>query len=291
MNAATAPTAPSLDIATLTVVSYPDCGESVIYQGIPIDHTTIQAKRRDRKFQVEAWARGDRPDWDVLCPFIIGPKDPMPSRREAARRRRTKLRRWCVAHKVDRLLTFTYAPEHLPASLDDGWKDIERLRRGMSDAGLGAMAVVPENGDKSGRFHFHGTYSGFIDLELLGRLWGKGFVHVRRMRSVRGETARGRSRRVAAYVAGYLAPEGATPDRTESDGGAPGARAGGFGRRAYSVPKGSVPVRTVARCKGIAAAWRHAESSVGQGGRVFRAWCSDDCEDWRGPPTLLLLAH
>lgn len=285
---------PSLDIATLTVVAYPAAGESVLYLGGQEAALARARNRQHKSLTLKRWTSGDPGfvhSFDTVAPWAIGPTDPRRALRSSQARSRTAVRRWCVSQRVDRLLTFTFDDVHLPATLDAGWAIVEGFRRRCAEAGLGPMLLVPEWGDQSGRFHFHGTYSGFIDVDRLRALWGQGFVHYRKMNTVNGESARGRSRRVASYVAGYVVKASA------GHGAGGGGRASGpvsapcpqtppRGRRRYSIPKGSLPVVVRRECSTVRAAWAEARALCGAA--LVKVWASEQVESWAGPPTILL---
>lgn len=202
------------------------------------------------------------------------------------------LRRWCTKHRVDRLLTLTFKPETLP-DLDGGWALIEQFRRDWHEAGYPPLAIVPEWGTKSGRFHFHGAFRGRLDIAAVQRLWAHGFVHIsyHPVGKLRGESARARERRLANYISAYVtkgdkgqvagAPEGT------SAAGPPPCSVGKH-RKRYSIPVGTRPRRTVVKCADIRSAWLEAERLCSSGRRMLKIWSSDQNPEWLGPEMIML---
>lgn len=200
--------------------------------------------------------------------------DPTRARQESARRARAAVRRYCAAHGLDRLGTLTFAVE--PGSLAEAWKLVEAFRRDLEQA-LGQripLLVVPEYGERSGRLHFHFAFGRYLDLCAVRRAWPHGFVDLRRIRRRSGpgrrpEGRRAGARRIASYVAGYVAKgEGV-----------------GFGRKRYSTTRGCQPVpRTVRRgdlTEAIAQVLAEVEGP-------WEMWSSAGMEGWCGPPVLVI---
>lgn len=249
-----------LDRATLTVSVHPDAGEACVIVG----HVDPRYPLRRR-------------------PGIRGEAgDPARSAQSAAARRRTKVRRWCRAHRATRLATLTFAVE---PTLDDGWKAVEALRKRLRAAGFDQLLVVPEYGEKNGRLHFHAALGRYVPKRLLEECWGKGFVEVRMLKpSTKRHTTSQREQ--AGIVAGYLSSY-LTDEPGEAAGGAEAPRAVGFNRRRYSISKGTVPevVRFVSF--GLYEAWSETQRLCGH--TMHEVWRSPtDDDSWRGPPLLLL---
>lgn len=265
MAADVAPYAPAarLDRATLTVSVYPTCGEAVIVKGQPAwsEHGTGQ--------------RGEA-------------VDPEESMRSSLARTRRKVRRWCTHHRATRLGTLTFAEE---PDLDTAWLKIEAFRRRLDEAGIPQPLIVPERGEKNGRLHFHLALPQYVPKELLSQLWGHGFVDVRRIKPKKqpGQSrigGREQARIVAGYVAGYVAKQ----LRIDAAGDPEGrAMAGGvgFNRRRYSVPKNSSPEPVRFSCWSVFDAWAEIGNQCGHA--LTPVWESSSVEDWRGPPTALLM--
>ena len=248
-----------LDRATLTVSCFPTCGEAVIVRGVAPPRTSTSGRRGSAV-------------------------DPDASLASSLARTRRQVRRWCTHHRASRLATLTFATE--PADLDAGWSLVEDFRRRLSAAGIAQPLIVPEWGSKNGRLHFHCAMPTFVPKDRLAKLWGHGFVDVRRLRP-RGRPGRvpqgGRemARIAAHYVAGYVAKGHA------GAGAQPGTAGPGMNRRRYSIPKGGVPEPVQFSCWSLYDAWLEISALCGH--NVDQVWTSADSENWRGPPTMLLM--
>jgi len=210
--------------------------------------------------------------------------DPARSAQSAAARRRTKVRRWCKAHRATRLATLTFAVE---PTLDGGWQAVEALRKRLRAHGFDQLLVVPEYGETNGRLHFHAALGRYVPKRLLEECWGEGFVEIRMLkaRTKRHTTSvREQAGIVAGYISTYLTSE---PGGAEGDAGPAAPPAVGFNRRRYSISKGTVPevVRFVSF--GLFEAWSATQLLCGH--TVNEVWRSPTDDDaWRGPPLLLL---
>lgn len=245
-----------LDIATLTVTpptsqqpqrfwaatGYPEAGEgSVYFYAAPLE---------DERNTGERGAGSER------------------AKTEAERRARTTLRRYCVANKLDRLVTLTYRPDTLPDDWSDCWKDIERFRRRLFKV-LGesvALACVIERGSQSDRLHVHCAVGQYIQKSDLEQAWGLGFVDIRKVK-VSGVGKRERGRRAAAYLSKYLGKGSADRD---------------FNGKRYSVTRHfqarKVRTRVLGPTDGLEALLELL------GGFVVSSWSSIGVEGWEGPP-------
>lgn len=243
--------APRLDKATLTdsrwlVTRWEGCGEASILGVSP----------------------GSGADREYVPPGEAS--DPDRARAVSARRSASAVRRYCTLHRLDRLWTLTFATE--PDSWEEAWPMVERFRRRLEDS-LGQrlpMVIVPEEGERNGRRHFHVALGQYVPKAVVAAAWGCGFVDGRRMAKRRKEGGRSLARRVASYVAGYISKEKAT----------------GFGKRCYSVTKGMQPVRSSHRFVHLADAFGLVLGGMSQSVNV---WSSADCPDWDGPVVYLIL--
>jgi hypothetical protein len=240
------------ELAPFITTAYPDCGEGTAIWRAP-GGSTYRGKRGEAA-------------------------DPERAEREAARRARATLRRWCVANQCDRLGTLTFAPEYLPADRAGVWRVVARFRRRMAEVDPDlVMAVtiegdpgVEQGGEDGKRLHVHIAFNRYVRQDVVERAWGVGFVDLRKIRTA-GEGKRARARRAAGYLAKYVGKEF-------------GAGAGGRGLngRRHSVTKGHA-VRWVQRRLSElpeVLQWVHDRC----GGPVSGAWSSASAEGWRGPP-------
>lgn len=196
---------------------------------------------------------------------------------EAARRARSKVRRYAVRNGCDRLVTLTYSDEYLPDTWQAVWDDIERFRRRLTKA-LGvapAMVATIERGELNGRLHVHIALDRFVPESVLAEAWGRGFVSVRKIK-VSGRGKRERCRRAAAYISKYV-----TKAYENGDGDGDGEGRAFNGRR-YSVTKGYAPTQ---RSWAVSTRFEGLEVLRALcGGEVVWSWSSASAPEWRGPP-------
>ena len=213
---------------------------------------------------------------------------------ESERRARNNLRRFCVAARINRLGTFTYrcrrcndpAGCHCPQGpdrphvdeLETVRADIARLRRALNAhwdaAGLSRVPFCTViEAHKDGSLHVHAGFPQYLDQELIGRIWGHGFVKLTAGRLKDGEklSARERSRRTAGYLAKYLGKD---------------LGLHGPGRKRYSVTPRIIGKPRRARFLTLDAAQRWLRQQTGQ--LPERVWDSADQPGWDAPPVLLL---
>lgn len=174
-----------------------------------------------------------------------------------------------MANGLNRLLTLTFAPEHLPDDRAGVWECIEDFRRKLHDH-LGEripLVVTIERGKQNGRLHAHVAYGRYLDQEAVAGLWGRGFVDLRQIR-VAGEGKRAGCRRAAAYVAKYVTKD------DDADRGLNGRR--------YSVTKGFVPVRSSRAVESFRVGVEVAKTLCG--GDLEWGWSSAEDPEWVGTP-------
>jgi hypothetical protein len=228
------------------------------------------------------------------------------NRRRASRRAKGQLRRYVVANGCTRMLTLTFAPE-LTESSPGGWAGggspvsaeavhaaggdgkCVRCGRPFGDAGLAlAMrevarflrvlradlgleklpyALVPEF-HADDHVHVHVLLATWVNKDRVGKLWGRGFVDVRRFR---GDQVGGReaARKAAAYAGKYVAKA---------------LERGGDGRHRYEVAEGFQPA--VVKRGGYRSLFEAIDFVCDHGQRVVYAVHSDAVEDYEGPPFL-----
>lgn len=263
--------APSLDEGTKLgigawITLYPEAGEGSIVggQGITVHPSAGEEVERQRVRLSDGVRHESRTQ-----------HSPPPSREEsdrAGRRARGQVRRYAVANGVNRLLTLTYRPPQ-PVDPEPVLRDVaaflKLLRADRPD--LAYVRVLERH--KSGAIHVHVGVSGAgskLDRERLARLWGRGFIDVRKIRSNR-PGRREAARSAARYLAKYVGK-----DAVRVDGG-----------HRYEVRQGCQPraVRTAARS--LDDGWRVL---VGLAGGEVPAydWSSSGDPDWNGPPVRFL---
>lgn len=272
-----------LDRATLTVSVYPTCGEASV---------SVAAQGLDRDGRLRELLRESELEVAARTSVRGAAVDPVRSLESSVGRSRRKVRRWCTHHQATRLATLTFAVE--PGSLDEGWAAVEGFRRRLDAANIKQPCIVPENGSRGGRLHFHAAMPEFVDREHLASLWGHGFVDIRKLKPKklsRGSRMGGRdqARLVAGYVAAYIAkgqkqPAGAGGELVHAG---PAVSATAMNRRRYSIPKASSPEPVRFSCWSLHDAYAEIEDQCGYPLRVV--WESPETDDWPGPPCQLLM--
>ena len=202
--------------------------------------------------------------------------DPVRSAEEAARRARTKTRRYCAANGLNRLGTLTYAGEgcHDPLVLR---RDVGTFFRCLR-SGLGGDPFpylwVPEWHKSGHGLHVHFAVGRFVRRGLLEEAWGRGFVHIKLLGDLPvGSGVVAESRVAAGYLSKYVGK------------GFDSGRLAGLHR--YEVAQGFQPE--------VVHVWGGSEwEAIGRASELVGGeapetiWRSSDSESWSGPPALWL---
>ena len=199
--------------------------------------------------------------------------DPERARVEAARRARTKLRRYCAANGLNRLGTLTYAGE--------GCRDprafrqhlgvfFRRLRRRLAVEAL-PYAWVPEWHKSGHGLHAHFAVGRFVPRSDIEAAWGRGFVHIKLLSDLPVGSGRlGEARLAAWYLSKYV---GKAFDERR-----------GEGLHRYEVAQGFQPEVVPVAGRTVDEALDRACEVMG--GPPSRVWHSDENEQWQGPPAV-----
>lgn len=135
------------------------------------------------------------------------------SMEEAGRRARGRLRRYCVANRLDRLVTLTYRGEgcHDPGALRaDVAAFVKRLRR-VRNLQSFPYAWVPELHESGHGFHVHLAVSQYLPKDEVEAAWGHGWVDLRRLASgMEYASEASRAKLAASYLAKYASKQWAT---------------------------------------------------------------------------------
>ena len=200
-------------------------------------------------------------------------EDPERARAEAARRARTRVRRYCAANGLSRFGTLTYGPPFC-TDPDQLRADMARFFRRLRTAqGQGPLPYlwVPEFHADGERFHAHYAMDRFVPRQRIAEAWGHGHVFIKLLSDMRvGAATWEESRRAAAYVSKYVSKTFTGPQV--------------FGRQRYGVAEGFQP--TVQRLTGKSRAdvLQRAAEIIGR--PPSKRWYSEDEEDWKGPPAV-----
>lgn len=202
--------------------------------------------------------------------------DPERARQEAARRARTKVRRYCAAHRLNRLGTLTYrgAGCHDPHQLRRDVGAFFRILRCELHGKAFPYVWVPEWHKTGHGLHVHFAVGQFIARGKIQASWPHGFVHIKRLSDLPvGSTSLGEARRAAGYLSKYVT-KAFEPGR--------GARLSGLHR--YEVGQGYQP--PVVRLQGRSSDHVLAKANLVMGGDPSISWSSDEREDWKAPPAV-----
>lgn len=201
--------------------------------------------------------------------------DPERSKREAARRARSKVRRYCAGNRLNRLGTLTYAEACW--SFDQAYRDVGEFFLALR-ALLGVNAIpylwVPEWHPGGHGLHIHFVVGRFVKRNLIEQAWGRGIVHIVLIGDLPvGSGSLGEARQAARYLAPYVSKSVDDTERREP------------GRHRYEVAQGFQPESVHVR------AWT-PEHALGQASQYFGGtkpaveWTSEEVEDWDAPPSL-----
>lgn len=196
-------------------------------------------------------------------------EDPERSRAEAARRAGTRLRRYGVANRLDRLGTLTYRGEGV---FEHGQLrgDLARFFRNLREL-VGQSfpyAWVPEWHPGGHGLHAHFSLGRFVKVSLIEEAWGCGIVHIKRLGNLpASQGAVGDARAAARYLAKYVRK--GMDERRD------------FGGHRFDVAQGYQP--RAERIVGRSDAEVVEEAAARMGGWPSYLWCSREAEEWFGP--------
>jgi hypothetical protein len=194
--------------------------------------------------------------------------DPERAAAVAARRAGSRLRRYVVANRLNRLGTLTY----VEACFDERQvrKDVgDFFRKVKSEIDRPfAYLWVPEWHDKGHGLHLHFVVGRYVKRSIIDEAWGRGFVHIKLLGQVPiGQGSLGESRRAAGYIGKYLR-KGFAGERE-------------FNLRRFDVARGFTPRSEV--ILGCSAEEVAIEASNRMGAAPTYVWRSLDQEGWIGP--------
>lgn len=204
-----------------------------------------------------------------------GRADPERARREAARRARARMRRYCAANRLNRLGTLTYRGQgcHDQAQVRADLGVFFRRLRQATGQQL-PYAWVPEWHKSGHGLHAHFAVGRFIPRGVIADAWGHGFVHIKllgNLPSAGGDVALREARAAAGYLSKYVSKSFDEP-RLAS-------------RHRYDVAQGFQPTKVIVRAP-------TRRDVLGEASALFGGvwpdvvWTSDEAEDWQGPPAV-----
>lgn len=200
-----------------------------------------------------------------------GAPDVERSEQEAARRARSKVRRYLAANRLNRLATLTYGGE--------GCFDQQQLRSDVAEffkglrRDLGGKALpylwVPEWHPGGHGLHVHFAVGRYVRRSLIRDRWGRGHVHIKLIGDLPvGSGALEEARWVAGYLGKYVT-------KNVADERVPRLHR-------YEVAQGFQPQPLALLARSEEAVFERACELMG--GVRCRVWRSGDQEGWRGPP-------
>jgi hypothetical protein len=207
----------------------------------------------------------------VRKPVGGGAPDQERSEAEAARRARTKLRRYLAAHRLNRFATLTYAGrgcfDHQELRRDVG-EFFRDLRRELGGKPL-PYAWAPEWHPGGHGLHVHFAVGRYVRQSLIRDVWARGIVHIKLIGDLPvGSGALEEARRAASYLAKYVS-------KNVADERVPRLHR-------YEVAQGFQPQRLQLAGRSDEAVIE--EASTRMGGPPSVVWRSSEREGWRGPP-------
>ena len=189
------------------------------------------------------------------------------------RRARREFLSYCVANRLTKMWTLTYAPPNRPTSRKIVKSDVNeffRKWRAQLTGGESFPAAYVLERHKDGTLHVHiAVQNGFTSWIQIRELWGHGRVQYDLARGSERLSGRELSRCLARYLAKYLNKSFDESDRTKNE-------------RRYDTTHTGAVVKTRRRF----ASWKEAEQWLTEvPGETFKeTWNSFDVIEWDGPP-------
>lgn len=189
------------------------------------------------------------------------------------RRARREFLSYCVANRLTKMWTLTYAPPNRPTNRKNVKSDVNeffRKWRAQLTGGESFPAAYVLERHKDGTLHVHiAVQSGFTSWQQIRRIWGHGRVQYDEARGSERLSGRELSRCLARYLAKYLDKSFIEEDRSKNE-------------RRYDTTHTGAVVKTRRRF----ASWKEAEEWIREvPGETFEeVWNSFDVIEWDGPP-------
>ena len=218
--------------------------------------------------------------YSLRCsPPVLAPghpaADPVRAAEEAARRARSKSRRYCAANRLNRLGTLTYrgAGCHDPSQLRADVAVFFRSVRGLLGGTAFAYLWTSEWHQSGHGLHVHFAVGRFIHRAVIEQSWPHGFVHIKLLGDLpTGSGAVAEARQAARYLSKYVGKD-FNAQRSK-------------GLHRYELGQGFQPKIT-------AILGRTRDEVIDRACSIMRdspetVWFSDQNKDWEGPPALWL---
>ena len=195
------------------------------------------------------------------------------SQKEASRRARAKVRRYCAANKLNRFGTLTYEGEgcHDPVQLRKDLGDFfKKLKSALGDDL--PYVWVPEWHKTNHGLHAHFAVARYIKRAVIQESWNKGFVHIKLLSDLPvGTNTLDESRVAAGYLSKYISKSFLDNRRV-------------VGLHRYDIAQGFTPEKEriygVSRLELVENLIEH----VGKEPSYF--WTSNQEQVWEAPPAI-----
>jgi hypothetical protein len=198
--------------------------------------------------------------------------DPEESRRVAARRARTQVRRYCAANRLNRFATLTYAPPFCrdPRGLREHMGRFFRtLRRQLGGDALPYLWTGELHADGL-RWHAHFAVGRYVAQKKIESAWPYGFVHIKLLGDLPyGSVALDQARVAARYLSKYVGKSFAEQRQ---------------GLHRYEVAQGFAPRREGARGRSSEEVLAWAAARMGRTADLVQH--SADWPGHQGPPVV-----
>ena len=204
----------------------------------------------------------------------FGEPDPDRAAAEASRRARSKIRRYAVANRLNRLGTLTYAGEgcHEPMKTRAHVASFFKTLRPALGGEAFPYVWVPEWHNSGHGLHVHFAVGRYVPQTLIRDTWARGHVHIKLLGDLPvGSGSVAEAKVAARYLCKYVGKE-FEDERRQS------------GLHRYEVAQGFQPER-------ITLTGRTDDDVLGQAAERMGAapatlWRSSDVEGWHGPPAI-----
>jgi hypothetical protein len=197
--------------------------------------------------------------------------DPERSASEAARRARATVRLYIAANRLDRLGTLTYRGTgcHDERALRGHVRHFfKRLRAELGSERFAYLWVSEWH--RTHGLHAHFAVGQYVAHKTIEHVWGRGFVHIKRLGRGEKRGTLSSARCTAGYISKYVAK---SFDRPRIQGLHRYDRAQGFAPQVEMI-EGATRFEVLAL------------ATDRMGAEPARIWSSHGSDDWKGPPAI-----
>ena len=202
--------------------------------------------------------------------------DPEESRRVAARRARTRVRRYCAANRLNRFVTLTYGPPFCwdPRVLREHVGRFFRTLRGQLGVDALPYLWTGELHADGLRWHAHFAVGRYVPRTKIEVAWPHGFVHIELFGDLPyAASSLDQARKAAGYLSKYV-------------GKSFGDKGEGLGLHRYEVAQGFAPRRERMRGRSSEEVLAWAVERMGRAADFVQS--SGEWDDYQGPPAVFV---